>query len=551
MAGINISFVSDVRAFLKGTRDIQESMNDVGDALDDLSREAERKGDKIGDALTDAGKEAGRASEAMERTFRQNFDKVTDHAKDAGRTIERATKEGTDKASEGMDSLKQNTAQNAKEMGASFNDVESALDGIQGLAAEALEGFGPAGVAAGVVAAAGIGIAQQALQQAADKANEMTEAAAAWSLEWSESDAPERLAMLRDRWREVATALADVKSWFEPWQDRAITNVERIAEAARQGTLDVGALYDAFNDADPIRRVDRLNDVLAGVNDTLDRLTDAQHDYNREVRTGGERDDEYIGALTDKKVALEQVRTVLEDETATAEAAAEIARALAEAEGLTVEQYQAKEQAAARALAAQESYTAAIQAAADPVSVYSQELSEAEQAARDAATAAATASADISDTWEDFYVEPAVSVQEMIDNWLNQAQTQAEFEEDLRVIANAGGVALAEELRAQGPEVAGAAADALANAGPGALGQAIAAHGQATGGGVARAIADGLTAEEAVVQTSMVEILGRLPTTVTVNPVLDRTQFDRDIRRLQDGTYEVRINGRVTGMRYE
>lgn len=148
-AGINISFASDVRAFLAGTDNIEKSLDDVSSSLDDLSREAATSGDKaarsldglgdaldgsardakqaadkigsamdgaatdakqagnkIGDALDGAGDEAKQAGKkigdgidagtddaessvkALEKTFRQSFDDASDAAKKAGKEVE-------------------------------------------------------------------------------------------------------------------------------------------------------------------------------------------------------------------------------------------------------------------------------------------------------------------------------------------------------------------------------------------------------------------------------------------------------------------------------
>lgn len=156
--GIVINFLSDVRDFLRGTGDVEEALDDVVDSLEDVSKEGDQAAEKLADSFKDNMKEVSRA------------------AREAGDGIGSDLKKGTKKAEEGLDDLKENSKSNAKEVTASFDgSVESIVDGFQGLAAEAFEGFGPAGLIAGAALAAGIGLATaefQKSEEAAQKAKE-------------------------------------------------------------------------------------------------------------------------------------------------------------------------------------------------------------------------------------------------------------------------------------------------------------------------------------------------------------------------------------------
>jgi len=175
--GINIEFLSDVRRFLSGTKDVTKSLDDVADALDDLSRDAQRTGDKMGESLEGAGdgaKDAGRkigdeiedgtdkaedAAKGLERKFRNLFDDVGGSARKAGTSIGDDIKRGTDKASDGVDNFKEESRDTAREVAASFDgSAESIAGGFQEVLANAFIGFGPAGAAAGIAAAAGAGL---------------------------------------------------------------------------------------------------------------------------------------------------------------------------------------------------------------------------------------------------------------------------------------------------------------------------------------------------------------------------------------------------------
>lgn len=152
--GISINFLADVRDFLKGTKNVEDELDDVADSLDDVAREGDQATEKLEDGFRDLAKATKKAG-----------DDVGDNMK-----------KGFKKAEDGSDALKENAQSNAKEVTASFDgSVESIIDGFQGLASEAFEGFGAAGAIAGFALAAGIGIATAEFQkneEAAQKAKE-------------------------------------------------------------------------------------------------------------------------------------------------------------------------------------------------------------------------------------------------------------------------------------------------------------------------------------------------------------------------------------------
>ena len=151
--------------------------------------------------------------------------------------------------------------------------------------------------------------------------------------------------------------------------------------------------------------------------------------------------------------------------------------------------------AAERAAQATESYAKALAATADPVSTYESILARKEEAERETAEATAAATDDASDSWEDYADDVSVTTADLIKDWQRQAREAAAFEENLAVIAAAGGQAMADELRAKGPEVAGSVAAVIAEAGPKQQASAIASHAAATGGSISQQMADTLVAQ--------------------------------------------------------
>ena len=159
----SIPLVADVRAWLKGTSDVEESLGKVSDSLNELANETSADADKAADKL--------------EGKFTGAFDKVKTEAKTAGDAVGDNIKHGTDKASEATDNMKESAHQNAREVAASFDgSAQSLVQGFQGAAAEMFDGFGPAGAAAGLAIAAGMGIASAALSQADEDAKAAKEA---------------------------------------------------------------------------------------------------------------------------------------------------------------------------------------------------------------------------------------------------------------------------------------------------------------------------------------------------------------------------------------
>lgn len=180
--GINIEFVSDVRRFLSGTKDLGKSLDDVGDSLDDLSKDAQKTGDKIGESLEGAGdeaKDAGKkigteledgadkaedAAEKMERKFRDAFDDVSGKARKAGDDVGDDTKRGFGRAEQAAEGFRDEARQNFAETASSF---DGSMDSIADMAQSTLGGLATAipgaGIAlAGLGAAAGVFYAQWA-----------------------------------------------------------------------------------------------------------------------------------------------------------------------------------------------------------------------------------------------------------------------------------------------------------------------------------------------------------------------------------------------------
>jgi hypothetical protein len=197
MAGFSIDIAANTRSVIAGAKDTANAFEDVADALDDLTRAADKSGDDIADSTKDAGRaaenlgrdyktaagriedgsdEGRRATDKLERSFKELADTAKRETRDAGDDLGRNVKRGTDKAESGFTDLKSEAAQSARETAASFREVGDAGDLVQEVLANALGGFGPIGLAAGIAGAAGFGILTEAINRGTEESKERVSA---------------------------------------------------------------------------------------------------------------------------------------------------------------------------------------------------------------------------------------------------------------------------------------------------------------------------------------------------------------------------------------
>lgn len=170
---ISIDMLANVQPFLRGTKDVEGALEDVSDSLDDVARDAQRSSDKIERELGGSADVVGDSTEKLERKFKDLRDTVQRESKSGGDAMSRSYKRATDDSSESLDEFKRESNSTAKESAASFDgSAESIVDSFQEIAANAFAGFGPAGAAAGIAAALGIGYVTTELQKQQEEAEE-------------------------------------------------------------------------------------------------------------------------------------------------------------------------------------------------------------------------------------------------------------------------------------------------------------------------------------------------------------------------------------------
>lgn len=253
MAPIKIEAGIGADEFIKGTKDMEKALENVSDEMEDVAK----SGDKDLEKLSDKLKEAKRAADDAGDGIRKGLGK--------------GTKDATKEAEDGLKDFKQEANSTAKESAASFDgSAESIVDSFQEVAANAFEGFGPAGAIAGLAVAAGIGIAtaefqktQEEAQKAKDRVNEFG------------------LAII-DNGEEVAS--------LEQYQD-ALKDIVTNAEDATVKIDDLEAFTKKYGDRVP--GVEDMAMAYAGNKDAVESVTEqleaaikAEEELQRKTTSG-------------------------------------------------------------------------------------------------------------------------------------------------------------------------------------------------------------------------------------------------------------------------
>jgi hypothetical protein len=245
---LKLDILANTSQFVKEMKKAGASTEDISDALDDMAKDGEKAGEKLESSFRDIAKASKRAGD------------------DVGTSMD----DGFNKAKRGADDFKDEAKSTAKEAAASFDgSAESIGDAFQEVAANALEGFGPLGAAAGVAIAAGLGTGMAALEKFND------------ALESSREAAFDFASDLEDR----ANIAAQIESWttnierFKQAQDIAYATGRDVADVISDlatGGDNLDDLQQAFEDMSwetdlTLGRVTELNGVLEGTKDGFDQ----------------------------------------------------------------------------------------------------------------------------------------------------------------------------------------------------------------------------------------------------------------------------------------
>lgn len=240
--GISINFLADVRDFLKGTKNVEDELDDVADSLDDVAKEGEQSTEKLQDSFRDLAKATKKAG-----------DDVGDNMK-----------HGFRKAEEGAQNFKEEAMSTAKESAASFDgSAESIIDSFQEIAANAFVGFGAAGAIAGLAAAAGIGVVSKSILDAEESAKQaqarVEELGQAMIDAGDSSQRP--LQSVVDELQNIVSNSEDAVKKFK--------DIERASKFVGTSAEDLALAYAGQSDALE-GQLDVLNDLIAKEEEVLD-----------------------------------------------------------------------------------------------------------------------------------------------------------------------------------------------------------------------------------------------------------------------------------------
>jgi len=245
---INVDLVADASKAIKEAGKLGDALDDVADNLADMGKEGKTIDDKVTDAFRNVGKEA----------------------KDAGRDIGTSVKDGTDKANEGFSEMKDEAAGTAREAAASFSSLEDVGDVVQESLANMFAGLGPAGMAAGILAAAGVGLAISALTEQADAINTNKEKMLSLAQTIRDNGGALTESDYIAQMDEYGYAIQDTKEWFEVFQKDAVSGFEELKKIQDDTGLSAKQMYRAgFGDAQDARKT--LQEITTKIGELKDK----------------------------------------------------------------------------------------------------------------------------------------------------------------------------------------------------------------------------------------------------------------------------------------
>jgi hypothetical protein len=305
---VKIDLIADVKDVIKGTDKIGDALEDVADDLKDMGKAGQKVEDVVSDAFRDMAKSADTAGDKMDDSVSDAFRKMGKDAKDGGDKIGKSVKDGTDKAGEGLDDLKSESASTAKESAASFDgSADSILGSFQEIAANAFAGFGPAGAAAGLAMAAGIGIAVSAMQDTAEKATEAKEK----SVDMIDSikEAGGDLAKMDLSEKIIAWGREVMEdNWVTLWSNEASTKFQETAKDAKDfGVSSRDAIRAAAgSSADSKKFLDETADDWARLTKVIDQNSGVNEDQVMSFTDAGRAAQKQRDALSDLRGQAEE-----------------------------------------------------------------------------------------------------------------------------------------------------------------------------------------------------------------------------------------------------
>ena len=282
--GARLDLVTDTRDIKAGFKEVGDALEDVEDSLDDVAKEGEDATEKMEKSFGELARETKKDAKAMAEDTRDSYKKMERGAGEATKQM------ANDAASE------------AEQVASSFDgSAESIVDGFQSAAASMFSGFGPAGAAAGLAAAAGLGVISAELEKQKEKAEEA--AAAQWDLAQEIIDA--------GTYAVTESMKVDLlKEWLG--DEEAQKNAKQTIEDLGITASDFGAaMLDLGDKREEVEA--RIREVYADQRSDLDNLLIPYEARNAEIDRINDAEEKALGFLTDQQDILNgAVQTAVE-----------------------------------------------------------------------------------------------------------------------------------------------------------------------------------------------------------------------------------------------
>jgi len=143
--GINVTFLADVRDFLRGAGKAEDALDDVSDALDDVARDGDKATQKLERDFRDLANSSERSFDQIARDAKQSFGKVRQSADTSlpAKGQSRASELGTEVGAEFGQNIGEGISSQA-------TGIAGATDLALGTVGGLLPALGPVGAAVGV-----------------------------------------------------------------------------------------------------------------------------------------------------------------------------------------------------------------------------------------------------------------------------------------------------------------------------------------------------------------------------------------------------------------
>lgn len=248
---INVDLVADASRAIAEAGSLGDALEQVADNLDDLGKSSKSIDDQVQDSFKSMSDDAKTAAKDIDKSTSEAFREVAKTAKRSGKDVGDSVTDGTDRASDGMSELADESKSTAVEAAASFGSIEDAAGALQEVVANAFAGFGPAGMAAGIVAAAGIGLAISALEDEAEQINTNKENMLSLAQTIRDNGGALSEADYVANMEAYGYAIQDTKEWFELFQADAVSGFDEIKKIVKDTGLAAQDIFQGgFGDAD-------------------------------------------------------------------------------------------------------------------------------------------------------------------------------------------------------------------------------------------------------------------------------------------------------------